>query len=468
MGHPIVSFFGRKKNQPPAPTPPAQASAVGYNTLTFNSVTNVDTTGTYASGFDWYPYNFFGTSSNLSTIVAPNSEGGITDNGDTIGPGGGVATACDKGGGTFHGVAFGGGAYFEASLHFDPAQVTAGNYNVGWPAFWSMAIEHLVGMSAQHWSGQATGYNHFIECDFLEYIHSVYTAYGANTYAGTMRDWSGISLTTFDSDNLRTTPAGTDFRQYHKVGFLWVPATVSTLGYAKFYFDDAQVGPTQSWAQYDATKPPPITVYQNVHSSDDIGWAGLAGRQVLPPGLLTASPSGYIVVGFRLGTGTTGATLNSAYIGESASSGLEESFDGNQVQLLFNGSPSISGLNGAVIADVVADPIFFTYDATKKLVVSFEFANTGTVTLSKDTSATGADIYYKTAAGDSGTTIASGLTEITGNSVFIWSLDIFQSPPFSVLDSQHLVPIIGTGVGMPILVNSVHVWQASAAANLSS
>jgi hypothetical protein len=46
-------------------------------------------------------------------------------------------------------------------------------------------------------------------------------------------------------------PKGTDFSRYHKYGCLWVPATPSTQGYLKFYFDDVQTGATFYWNYYD-------------------------------------------------------------------------------------------------------------------------------------------------------------------------------------------------------------------------
>ena len=37
---------------------------------------------------------------------------------------------------------------------------------------------------------------------------------------------------------------------------------------------------------------------------------------------------------------------------------------------------------------------------------------------------------------------------------------------FGILDQQHVVLILGTGPGEPMTIESVNVWQASAANNL--
>jgi hypothetical protein len=44
------------------------------------------------------------------------------------------------------------------------------------------------------------------------------------------------------SDVKTPVPGGTDFMQYHTYGFLWVPATGSSMGYGQFYFGRNPVG----------------------------------------------------------------------------------------------------------------------------------------------------------------------------------------------------------------------------------
>jgi hypothetical protein len=59
------------------------------------------------------------------------------------------------------------------------------------------------------------------------------------------------------SNFLVQTPLNTDFTQYHSFGFLWVPATTATLGYAQYYFDNEPTSDIVTWAPYTGEAPPP-------------------------------------------------------------------------------------------------------------------------------------------------------------------------------------------------------------------
>jgi hypothetical protein len=61
----------------------------------------------------------------------------------------------------------------------------------------------------------------------------------------------------------------------------------------------------------------------------------------------------------------------------------------------------------------------------------------------------------------------------TTNDIVTWSQYTGDAPPpgmapwtFGVLDQQHVVLILGTGAGEPMTIESVNVWQSSAADNL--
>jgi hypothetical protein len=236
---------------------PQPAFQAGFRVNTFKSVFDtgtVDLQQSNRSGFRWYPWQFFGTQTNLGAISV-NQDTSVTLNGDTTGPNGELASVAPIGGGNFVGTAFGGGGYFEATLQFNPNSTSS-----GWPSFWSMAEEHLVGSSigADLWPGQGAGYRHFIEADFFEFD------VGANVYGGTLHDWYGpdghFSQAQLSyPDFVRRPPTGTNFNQYHRYGFLWVPATASSLGQASFYFDDVQVGVTSTWQKYANQAPPPVS-----------------------------------------------------------------------------------------------------------------------------------------------------------------------------------------------------------------
>jgi hypothetical protein len=130
-----------------------------------------------------------------------------------------------------------------------------------------MSVEHMSQLSSQQWSGQAAGYDHFAEVDELEYLKP--DSY-ADTYSAAWHDWYGIYSTSpcntgqyCDvspspySNVYAVTPVGTDFTLYHRVAFLWVPATSSTNGYLKFYFDDEPIGTELQWTQFTTQSPPP-------------------------------------------------------------------------------------------------------------------------------------------------------------------------------------------------------------------
>jgi hypothetical protein len=257
----IGQVLGESSNAPP------QAVAAHYTVRTFSSTFSadqVDIANTSKSGLKWYPFHFFGASAKLSSIGL-NSDQSVTLLGDTTGPGGELATASWTGrAGEFVGIAFGGGGYFEATLKFDPEDVKKNNFN-GWPSWWSMAIEHMAVLDTRQWPEQQKGYEHFIEADFFEYDLKDYVSRGKlNYFGGTLNEWFGIfSGGRYSLVGLphwvvvREVPFNTDFTQYHRYGFLWVPATATQDGYAEYYFDGQQVGRRVAWAQYTGEKPPP-------------------------------------------------------------------------------------------------------------------------------------------------------------------------------------------------------------------
>jgi hypothetical protein len=162
------------------------------------------------------------------------------------------------------GTAFGGGGYFEATFKFDPQDIIKNRFN-GWPAWWSMAIEHMANLDTRQWPGQQKGYEHFIEADFFEYDLEDYAGRGKlNYFGGALHDWFGLPssepyshVTVPHSVVVRAVPIDTDFTQYHRYGFLWVPATATRDGYAEYYFDGERVGRRVAWSQSTNQAPPP-------------------------------------------------------------------------------------------------------------------------------------------------------------------------------------------------------------------
>lgn len=235
---------------------PSQAVSAGYNQLTFSSTfyNDVDFNETYTQGWQWYVWNFFGNAhANASTI---NSDGSLLLSPVTPGVNTNLATAAVANG-SFVGTAFGGGAYIEAQLKFDPATVNTAN---GWPSFWSMSIEHLANLSTEGWVGQVAGYIHFIENDFMEWLNN-----SNNIYVATLHDWYGVYQTTCPASaycnsqqaSFLTTGASSIGTGYHTYGMLWIPATSGTSGSVQYYFDGNAIGSKISWTQFTTQSPPP-------------------------------------------------------------------------------------------------------------------------------------------------------------------------------------------------------------------
>jgi hypothetical protein len=464
--------------------PPPQAVAVGYNTPTFISsftAAELDIGNTQASGFNWYPYNYFGSNTNLAEITI-NSDGSVTLGGDTTGPNGEISTASYLGSaGSYVGTAFGGGAYFEATLKFNPANVVSQGF-VGWPSWWAMAWEHLMQTTTQQqWPGQASNYLHYAEVDFFEYNASGFVpTNGYDFYSIDYHDWYGVnSANQITPQYLQTQTyigaSSPDLTQWHKYGCLWVPATATTLGHLQYYFDDYLLQQNQynggltaltTWKQYNPSAvPPPAAAFTATHSIDDYGYTGYSVRVVLNSSLLGAVSGAYTTITFESGAETSNCVVTSCWIGEAAPSGNAYNFDGNQVQVTFsNGSPSFVMGQGNQIFE--SDPVAFTFNSAKNLIIAFAFSGSADYE-SAQTGLSGAETYVIGSGDTSNQTAPAGTPyPEAGECLFITSIQVQDYTPISVLDSQHLVPILGTGVSEPITIQSVKVWQASAANNI--
>jgi hypothetical protein len=267
--------------------PPAQASAAGYLLNTFSTtafttttVNTVEKATPFTTGYQWYPSKYYYNSATNSESIILGADNSIVlksngaPNGNNNGQISSFSADPSKTAG-FVGTGFGGGAYFEAELAFDPAIVfkkwdTIGSGKAGWPSWWGMAVEHLASGTApgNFWylydSKQTDkGYAHFIETDFFEY--DVTNASDPDRWGGNMADWFGqwtretgyASVQTPWLNKHMRVPKGTDYTKFHKYGFLWVPATPTSNGYAKYYFDDVQVGLAPvTWTQYQGQAPP--------------------------------------------------------------------------------------------------------------------------------------------------------------------------------------------------------------------
>ncbi len=273
-------------------TPPAPAAAVGYNALTFGPAIQLGlatnpTTGfpVMTGGVNWVPFAFYGNSWK-SVGAVQNSDGSVTLDGTGEGYGNGLASATPPSGGSFAGQTFGKGGYFEATMK------STGPYSFWANDFESMGYSSNGGdLTERQWPGQAAGFGDWIEADMAEFDST-------GVYGGAMHNWyddnscSGNSFSTNSlsppgtvacgvntlnsGSSFNQLPtnccAGADFTAYHQFGFLWVPATSTTQGFAKWFFDRQQVGNTITWNQYNpALAPPPV----------DLGTGGSSAYSIL-------------------------------------------------------------------------------------------------------------------------------------------------------------------------------------------
>lgn len=179
--------------------------------------------------------------------------------GDTTGPNGQIMTAAVRSG-SFVGTAFGGGAYFEIVAKFDPATVQAIGAGAGWPSIWSLPVEKGLAPTGDQWAGQAVGYEHWNEVDFMEYI---YTTSQVASYFATTHDFYGISPS-FSQVSTSQNPAIaiSALNSFHAYGALWTPATASSLGSMQYYLDRQPVGAPTTWSQFTTQTPPPASPWQ--------------------------------------------------------------------------------------------------------------------------------------------------------------------------------------------------------------
>jgi hypothetical protein len=241
---------------------PPMAAAAGYRTETLATTSfskaNVDFGLTKKSGFQWYFFNFYGVVPS-SSLAKLNSDGSVSVASLSNYYGNYLTSATQTPAAPFYrGTAFGGGGYFEATLSWNQAAVKT---STGWPAWWSMSLEHLAGLTSEQWPGQAKWYSHFAEPDFFE------ADTGAGSYGGTLHDWYGLygaqpcpnycNVQSPWSVIQRVLPAGTSVSQYHRYGMLWVPATATKPGSYTFYFDGAPIGKTTTYTKYTNQAPVP-------------------------------------------------------------------------------------------------------------------------------------------------------------------------------------------------------------------
>ena len=249
---------------PGGPFDPTNPASSGYSLVFTDDFTNsqtIDLNATGNAGFNWYLTKFFGYGTEAASTIALTPDGLVLTPSNDVGGNWNIATAAPASNTQgYVGNVFGGGAYFEAKIKFDPTTV---NFSQGFPAFWGFSIEHAANMGADHPAGTPAGFQHFIEDDFFEFdIHDNNGVASPTAYGAALHDWYGIFSSTcqegyraglpgfcdvtnngvgtnynnFVSTNRNN--ATIDWTQWHIIGQLWVPGERQhPLGYVQNFID---------------------------------------------------------------------------------------------------------------------------------------------------------------------------------------------------------------------------------------
>jgi hypothetical protein len=259
----------------PGSAAPLPAQRAGYLLRTYGPAPKLIASGQAATGGSatdtagLFAWGFVGQE--LGGSASLNGDGSISIVGSNGTTNAQVASATSgAAAGSFQGIAFGGGGYFEAVLKFDGWRGQSSNpqsQSGGWPAFWGMAVEHLAQTGADQVPHQPAGYENFIEMDFMEYNIEGYQK-NDYVYSGSLLNWYGLwgksckgmycTIQNSYASKIRQLSAPVDFSTYHAYGALWIPASDTSEGSIQWYFDGVQVGERVTWSRLkDLTSMPP-------------------------------------------------------------------------------------------------------------------------------------------------------------------------------------------------------------------
>ncbi len=204
------------------PTPPPAAQAAGYTRLVFrdefDDASGIDLKDTRQPGFTFYPRLAWGNFT-LSPEHIQIKDGVLHLFNPENHAQADLFSAVKTGDGTYTGFAIGGGAYFEASIAFDPHYKKKNPATNGFPAFWSNPVEHHFLVTPQPYD--------YLEMDHLEFNPEWHPS--VNGYFHAMIKWTakdGLNRDFVDpvyENRYIVMPAETDFNAFNTYGALWVP-----------------------------------------------------------------------------------------------------------------------------------------------------------------------------------------------------------------------------------------------------
>ncbi|MCW9035567.1 MAG: LamG domain-containing protein, partial [Rhodospirillales bacterium] len=222
--------------------------------------------------------------------------------------------------------------------------------------------------------------------------------YIACYYSG-LQHWDGYLADFYSIDGQTLTPDA--FAEYSSNGDWVAKKYVSTYGSNGFYLDFSNPN-TTNFSAYFFT------------DTGDTTWNNYTLRQKVTSANISTKTGGKVRIKYHTRSNAA-CTVSALYIGSKASSGNDWDFDGNQVQLTWDGGNASSG-NIPANSEKYTDWIYFDVDGVD-LIVGFD--TTGGGGGRNNSSATGCNLYSKAGSpGEAGATAPTGystnLNQMTG------------------------------------------------------
>lgn len=153
-------------------------------------------------------------------------------------------------------------------------------------------------------------------------------------------------------------------------------------------------------------------------TTDDSGFSSLSRRLQFSSAVLVQQYGTRVRVTLKP-NGVTSATVSAAYVGLKGASAPD--FDGNQAQLKWGGSGSVTLTGGG--ADQVSDETVLKYLPGSDLIVSLEFS---AVFACKDNAALGANYtdWSSATTGQAGSTTGTGYSSTSGRIMSVSKVEI--------------------------------------------
>ena len=202
-------------------------------------------------------------------------------------------------------------------------------------------------------------------------------------------------------------------------------------------------------------------IFNSTNPVDDATWQGYHLRAVIPLANLTnpGFTTGQIRVTFELASTASAANCDSAFIGAGIASPVYD-FDGSQVQLLFGGSPSNTGLGSGAIFTSDFVPFTFNFSTAVSLVIATHWSGTH-ADAAQATGTTNNEYFQNEVVGAEGQSAPTGSFILLAHAIDFVTLIEFQPNPLvnqvviggptttQIIPGQDLLGNVGLWVNQP-------------------